>query len=140
MSTEDGVVSSGDILLPKWARLQVFYHRLRTAVAASTHEGSLQLIAEILHAVEDEFSGVLYDPAETGIDGRMYPPNSKFRRPNRDIPGVVCYRQFSHITFIGDNGAFEIRVLETQDGRTVEYTEVDMPGSDGRRLEDYGTV
>jgi len=133
-------MSSGDIMLPKWARLQVFYHRLRTALPARTHDGALQLIAETLQAVEDEFSGVPYDPAETGVDGRMYPPNSKFRRLNREILGVACYRQFSHITFIADNGAYEIRVLETEDSQTVEYTEVDRPGSDGRRVMDYGSV
>ncbi len=133
-------MSSGDIILLKWARLRVFYHRLRTALPAATHDGALRLISWVLHEVEDEFSGVPYDPAETGIDGRMYPPNSKFRRSNREIAGIVCYRQFSHVTFIADKGAFEIRVLEMEDGRTVEYTEVDMPGADGRRVKDYGTV
>jgi hypothetical protein len=29
-------MSPGDLILPKWARLEVFYHRLRTAPPASS--------------------------------------------------------------------------------------------------------
>jgi len=46
-----------DIVLPMWARQEVYFHRLRAAPPASNHDEAMQLMAETLNGVEDEFSG-----------------------------------------------------------------------------------
>jgi hypothetical protein len=88
--------------------------------------------------VEDEFSEVPYDPAETGKDGRMYPPSAFYRAKKRELADVRAYRQVSHITFIADNGAFEIREIDTKSVELWEHTRVEKPGIDGRRISDHG--
>ncbi len=126
-----------DIVLPMWARLEVYYYRLRRAPPAADHDEAMRLMAETLNGVEDEFSGVPYDPSEPGNDGRMYPPDPLFPARRVSVPGVRAYRQRSHVTHVADNGAIETRVVETEAESQVEYTVLDKPGHDGRRVSDY---
>ena len=67
-----------DIVLPMWARLEVYYHRMRIAAPVMNHDEAMQLMAETLNGVEDEFSGVAYNSSEPGNDGRIYPPDLRF--------------------------------------------------------------
>jgi hypothetical protein len=120
-----------------WARLEVYYYRMKKAPPASDHEKAMQLMAETLNSVEDEFSGVPYDPAETGNDGRMYPPDPRFPARRASAPGVRVYRQRGHVTYVADNGAIETRVVQAEAHEPVEYTVLDKPGHDGRRVSDY---
>jgi hypothetical protein len=89
--------------------LKLFLERLHGAEPAADHDAAMLLIAATLMAVEDEFSGVSYNPDEPGGDGRMYPPKAMFRYTAWERPGVRCYRQTAHATFVAANGAIEIR-------------------------------
>lgn len=126
-----------DIVLPRWARLEVYYHRMRTAPPVSNHDEAMQLMAKTLNGVEDEFSGVPYDPSEAGNDGRMYPPDPRFPARRVSAPGVRVYRQRGHVTYVADNGAIETREVQAGADGPVEYTVLDKPGNDGRRVSDY---
>jgi hypothetical protein len=57
----------------KAKRLQEFLRRLETAPATSSADEALGLIVRILNAVEDEFSGVPFQPENWRTDG--YPSN-----------------------------------------------------------------
>jgi hypothetical protein len=100
-----------DIVLPMWARLEVYYYRMRRAPPVLDHDQAMQLMAETLNGVEDEFSGVPYDPSESGNDGRMYPPDPRFPARRASAVGVRVYRQRGHVTYVADNGAIETRVV-----------------------------
>jgi hypothetical protein len=119
------------------ARLEEFFRRLLAAPPVSNHEEAMQAMATILTAVEDEFSGIAYDPAETGTDGRLYPPKEQFRRPDSEWPGVRCYRQVAHKTFVAENGAIEIRALLRQGDAVVETVLLEKSGRDGRKVTDH---
>ena len=130
-------MSGDEFTLPKWARLEVFYHRLRINPIAANGLEAMQFIADILRAVEDEFSGVPYDPAESGTDGRLYPPKEQYRRPKEERPGVRCYFQVAHKTLIADNGAIEISVRSVHGNDYVDSVELDKAGADGRTVSEY---
>jgi hypothetical protein len=130
-------MSGHDIVLPTWARLEVYFYRMMRALPASNHDEAMQLMAETLNGVEDEFSGVSYDPSESGNDGRMYPPAPRFLARRASAPGVRVYRQRGHVTYVADNGAIETRVVQAEAEGPVEYTVLDKPGRDGRRVSDH---
>jgi hypothetical protein len=81
------------------------------APATTSAEAALELIALTLNAVEDDLTDIPADPDRWMTDGRMYPPQSDSRREVREHPNVVRYRSRAHNTFIGINGAIEIRDL-----------------------------
>jgi len=125
---------TGDEPLSKRLRLDFAFDRLTVAAPATDHDEALRLIAAILNAVEDEFSGVPYNPDEPGSDGRMYPPDERFRYKNWQRLGVRCYRQVAHATFIADKGALVIR---SRTGSKLGAILFDKPGCDGRTVEEY---
>jgi hypothetical protein len=120
--------------LSKGERLAVFFQRLQGREPAASHSEAMALLVVTLNAVEDEFSGVAYNPEEPGTDGRMYPPNERFRYTKWERPGVSCYRQVAHATFVADNGAVEIRLrVGSELGRII----FEKQGKDGRKVSDY---
>jgi hypothetical protein len=124
-------------LVPRFRRLEFFFDRLSAAEAAADHDAAMALLAATLNGVEDEFSGVPYNPEEPGSDGRMYPPNERFRYPKWERPGIRCYRQVAHATFVAENGAVEIRERTGSElGRII----FEKPGRDGRRVSDHDSV
>lgn len=113
----------------KAERLEEFYSRLRLARPAKIFEEAYELICSTLNAVEDELTDSPYDPERWQEDGRLYPP---FDDSFREVPGHPRLRRFrslAHNTYIGDNGAIEIRNLAGE-------VELEKPGADGKRIWD----
>lgn len=77
--------------------------------------------------MEDDLTTIPNDPARWQTDGRLYPPRDDSARVER--PGVTRYRSRGHNTWIGDNGAIEIKGV---DGTVY----LDKPGADGKRVRD----
>ena len=111
---------------PKHLRFAEFIRRLRTLPPASDHDQVRGQIADTLNTVEDEHSGVPFDPVHWRTDGRMYPVEDDSAADVDGHPDVTAYRSRGHETFISKNGAFEIRDL-----RSGQVT-VEKPGSDGK--------
>ncbi len=115
----------------KRERLKEFFRRLAAAPGARNRDEALELIDRVLNEVEDELSGIPRDPEPPPYrsTGRMYPPKTD---SIRDVPGKSLLKRFrstAHNTFIGDNGAIEIRAIP-------DKFEFSKPGADGRKVED----
>ena len=121
-----GLASGGyPPMVSKQERLEEIYRRLKASAAANDLDEALELVRLNLNAVEDELSGVPYDPANWQNDGRLYPPLPDSVRPVAGLPGVKRFRSFRHNTFVAVNGAIEIRTI---DG-TLEFSKF---GRDGK--------
>jgi hypothetical protein len=116
-------------VLSKGKRLKVFLEKLEAASPAISADEALALLAKTLNEVEDEHSGVEYNPDAWKDDGRMYPPREDNRREVSDRPSLRRYRSAKHNTFIGLNGSIRIQDL---DGKVM----LDKPGQDGRKTHD----
>src|SRR5690606_6750703 len=106
-------------------RFQEFLKRLSAAPPAGSGSDALTLLREMLNAVEDQLSGIAYQPEQWQNDGRIYPPQEDNAR---DVPGrddLVRYRSRGHSTWIRNNGAIEIR----DHTGTVVFSKL---GADGR--------
>jgi hypothetical protein len=110
--------------LPRALRRVEFFDRLAKAASAASHDEARALVDGTLNAVEDEYSGVPFNPANWKVDGRMYPPQDDRASDVEGHPGVIVYGSKRHNTFIAQNGAIEIQTL---DG-VVEFTK---NGADG---------
>ena len=116
--------------MSKQQRLEEFFHRLAAAAPVSTGQDMYNLLVQSLNAVEDELSGIPYNPAQWQSDSRMYPPQPDSRRPVPQRPHIVRYRTRAHNVFIASNGSIEIRPAD-QDRVLFR-----KPGSDGRGVWD----
>lgn len=93
----------------KAERFQEFLKRLSAAPPADSGSEALTLLRDTLNEVEDQLSGIPYQPEQWQNDGRIYPPQEDNAR---DVPGradLVRYRSRGHSTWIRSNGAMEIR-------------------------------
>jgi hypothetical protein len=106
-------------------RLKIFLARLEASSPASNADDALKLLSTILNAVEDEFSGIPFNPESWIDDGRMYPPTEKNRRAEAN-PSLRRYRSARHNTYVGVNGSIRIEEVEG-------VVCVDKAGLDGRR-------
>jgi len=112
--------------IPKQVRFAEFIRRLSLLPAASSHDEARSLIDQTLNRVEDELSGVPFDPEHWKTDGRMYPVQDDNATDAEGAPGVTSYRSVAHETLIAPNGAFEIRNVKT------DTIEISKPGADGK--------
>lgn len=93
-------------------RLAEFCTRLMAAPACTSKEEAFTLLTQILIAVEDELSGITFDPSYPRDDGRMYPPRED---AHREVPGredLHRYRSKRHSTFFSDGGAILVVDLD----------------------------
>ena len=89
-------------------RIRIFLARLTSAEPAADFDEAVAQIAAILNAVEDEFSGVPFDPENWMADGRLYPPQPD---NEHDVPGRAGWSRFrtrGHNIFISSDGSIEI--------------------------------
>lgn len=101
--------------IPKRVRFQEFVRRLSLLPAAASDDEARRQLDDTLNAVEDELSGVPFDPDHWRTDGRMYPAQDDSAADVPGYPNVTSYRHRRHETFIAENGAFEIRSVDTGD-------------------------
>ena len=113
-------------------RVAEFLKRLGGARPAASHDEAFELVRATLNALEDQFSGVAFDPDKHLTDGRLYPPQQNSRRsvPGRD--DVVRYRSRGHNTLIASNGA--IRIEKIGKGGELSICCLDKPGADGKTV------
>ena len=111
------------LVLPTRDRLDIFLGRLNRAPAADSDEDALLLIITVLEEVEDEYSGVVRNPDDTVVDGRMRPP-TRLQEKVRPHPRVRYFRQAAHDTFVSLSGAFQIR------RRATGFIEIDKKAAD----------
>lgn len=117
--------------IPKAERLKDFFRRLGDAPEATTFDEALAQITNILNEVENTLTSIPYDPDRWQTDGRMYPPLLDAIRDVQDHPAVKRFRSVRHNTFIGENGAIEIRSLD-------QTTLFAKNGADGRGVWELG--
>jgi hypothetical protein len=116
----------------KRVRFQEFLLRLESAPPAGSFDEAYLQICTILNAVEDELTSIPNNPETWQTDGRMYPPQMDNMRDVPDRPAVKRFRSRAHNTYIGTNGAIEIRSVDAS-GEQVLFSK---PGADGKRLND----
>ena len=114
-------------------RVAEFLKRLGEARPAASHDEAFCLVGDTLNGVEDQFSGVAFDPDKHLTDGRLYPPQEDSRRsvPGRD--DVVRYRSRGHKPLIAGNGAIRIETIGR--GGEPSICCLDKPGADGKTVE-----
>lgn len=111
-------------------RFKLFLELLMSE-AKSANMGEAKASLEwTLNEIEDQHSGVPYDPAKWESDGRMYPPQDDFlqKGSNEDI---AIYHSRGHRISFGRNGAIRIEVRSgPEKGKVV----LDKFGQDGKAL------
>lgn len=112
--------------VPKAQRLQEVYRRLAQAPAAGTFIEMRSQLDDVLNAVEDQLTGITYDPRRWEMDGRLYPVQDDNVHDVEGNPRVTLLRARGSMIYIGDNGAIEIQDVVSG---AVEFSK---PGLDGR--------
>jgi hypothetical protein len=89
-------------------RLVEFMRRLAALTPSCCADCAFETIRDTLNSVEDELSGVPYNPCHPRHDGRLYPakPNARCRTPGR--PDLRRYRFRAHRLYIAASGAILI--------------------------------
>ncbi|MBI3270244.1 MAG: hypothetical protein HYZ53_14635 [Planctomycetes bacterium] len=119
---------------PKAARIAEFFRRLHAHPAARDFQEAWRQIETTLNQVEDELSGVPFNPDAWRSDGRLYPPRLDSERRLSGHPNVRRFRHVGHNTLIRENGAIQIRVANSEPlAGEVLFSK---GGADGREVLD----
>jgi hypothetical protein len=113
---------------PKSERFAEFLRRLGAAPTAANFDEAYRQLCDTLNAVEDEMTSIPFDPSRWMTDGRLYPPQIDRIKRVANRPHLRRLSSLRHSTLIGDNGAIEIRDLQT--GLVV----FSKPGTDGEAI------
>lgn len=116
----------------KAERLARFLERLAVAPPARTAEEAIALVNAVLNQVEDELSGIPYDPVaalQGTTDGRLYGPHPAFASSWGDREDLTRFAHTRHDTFVRANGAVLIRL------RRPTQILLSKPGADGLEVE-----
>lgn len=111
--------------VPKTVRLQEVYRRLAAAPAARTFAEMRRQLDDVLNEVENQLTGIPYDPRLWQTDGRLYPVQDDNVHDVEGHPRVSLLRARGSLIYIGENGAIEIQDVVSGG---VEFSK---PGSDG---------
>lgn len=93
-------------------RLAEFIHRMEAAPPCSSKADAFDQLSMTLIAVENEVSGIPFDPNFPLDDGRMYPPRAD---ASRTVPGradLERFRSAKHNTYFSEDEAILIVDLE----------------------------
>jgi hypothetical protein len=112
-------------------RLRLFVKELTEAAPATNDEEARSLLEEILNSVEDQHSGVEYNPDAWQDDGRMYAPKDDSEKKS-PYDGVRVFRTRGHRILLGGNGAIKIVSAKFALGSPEAEIILDKPGFDGR--------
>ena len=112
--------------VPKAERIAEFFRRIAALPALADQACARRVLDATLNMVEDELSGVAFNPDNWRTDGRMYPVEDDNAADVEGHPGVLALRSRGHETFIAPNGAIEIRESTTD---KVVFTKA---GADGK--------
>lgn len=96
-------------VLPMGERLAEVFRRMAALPAFHSRDEARAAYDRTLIAVENELSGAPYNPERWLTDGRMYPVQDDNAEELEEHPGVWSYMSKRHVTFIGANGAMEVR-------------------------------
>lgn len=107
----------------------LFLEGMHAASTAASELEAFELIRKILNSVEDQHSGVSYDPAEDGSGPRMYPPRKDRRFPVEGRPDLVRYVTRGQDFFVRQNGAIQIKT------RLTGAILLEKVGSDGKSID-----
>jgi hypothetical protein len=116
----------------KSERLREFLARLSREPAASSAREAIELVNRVIDAVEDELSGIPFNPAaalQLEVDGRMYGPHPQFASRWKQRDDVTRFAHVKHETLIQSNGAI---LIWTRRPRRVLLSK---PGADGQEIE-----
>ena len=114
----------------KSERMAEFVRRLLAGRPAGTFDEAYAQLSITLNEVEDELTGIPYNPATWRTDGRMYPPQADNVFEVSGRPEVRMLRSVKHRTYIGTKGAIEIRDIDH------DRVMMSKPGADGRRVDE----
>lgn len=106
-------------------RFALFIAQMEASPGAATFEEARRLLETVLNRVEDQHSGVPFDPDAWQQDGRFYPPANDSEKKS-GIADVRMFRTRAHRVWIAANGAIRITAVAPP-GRVV----FEKPGADG---------
>ena len=110
-------------------RLIELLQRLEAASPSASAEEAFGLLVTTLNQVEDEMSGVAFDPDYPLDDGRMYPPKDDARREVDGRPDLQRFRSRKHNIYISDDGA--LRIEEVKGSKCL----LNKPAKSGRTIK-----
>jgi hypothetical protein len=110
-------------------RLTELLRRLEAATTCAAANEALELLADTLNDVENQMSGVPFNPSYPLDDGRMYPPREDARREVEGRPDLLRYRTRNHNIYVSSEGALRIEEVR---GRTCLLSK---PDKNGRMIE-----